>query len=286
MNYFRKFLNLIIALVGLNFVILIHEFGHFVFCKAFDVGTPTFSVGFDPAITSHKFRGTKFQIGAIPLGGYVAINEQDLASRSYPKKMAIIFAGILFNVIFGFLALYYLYSKRQQLLEQAIRDQGRFAHEQFEHQEFSTEESQEKKREYTEQHGLEGNEPVINRGGLRGFIAKATPAEARSLLINLSKNRFLGPIGIISAISQSVTLGFDTFLYFLATISLNIGFFNLLPLSFLDGGKAAYYTLQALFGNTFSSSFGGIIPHLMFALALLFLFLVSIKDIFNLRKSK
>lgn len=251
--------------MGLNFVILVHEFGHFIFCKAFDVRTPTFSVGFDPAITYHKFRGTKFQIGAIPLGGYVAINEQDLASRSYPKKMAIIFAGILFNFIFGFLILYYLYSKKR----------AQIAQEHFEQD--HTESSMEYREEYRSKK---------TRGWLIDFMTQATPDEAKALLLNLSKNRFMGPIGIISAISQSVTLGFDTFIYFLATISLNIGFFNLFPLSFLDGGQAAYFTLQALFGNKFTSSNFGYISYLMFALALLFLLFISAKDIFNLRKSK
>jgi len=289
MNYFRKFLNLLIALIGLNFVILIHEFGHFVFCKLFDVRTPTFSVGFNPAIASHKFRGTKFQIGAIPLGGYVAINEQDLANRSYPKKMAIIFAGILINFLFGFLALYYLYSKRQRSLHQTSPAYEQSGYEHFEHQELPRVESPETNREYIEHHQLENHNledraSVNKRGGLIDFITKATPPEARALLLNLSKNRFMGPIGILSAISQSVNLGFDTFLYFLATISLNIGFFNLFPLSFLDGGQAAYYTLQAIFGNNFTSSFYSGISYIMIALAFLFLILISAKDIFNLRK--
>lgn len=96
----------------------------------------------------------------------------------------------------------------------------------------------------------------------------------------------MGPIGIISAISQSVTLGFDTFIYFLATVSLNIGFFNLFPLSFLDGGQAAYYTLQAIFGKKFTGSVFGSLSYIMFALALIFLLIVSLKDIFNLRRSK
>jgi len=265
MNFFRKIVNLVIALIGLNFVILIHEFGHFVFCKAFDVRTPTFSVGFDPALTYHKFRGTKFQIGAIPLGGYVAINEQDLASRSYPKKMAIIFAGILFNFIFAFLVLNYLYGKRKKRFREELFN-GSYNDDELDGNE-----------EYEHQH---------KRGKFTDFMTKATPDEARALLISLSKNRFMGPIGIISAISQSVTLGFDTFIYFLATVSLNIGFFNLFPLSFLDGGQAAYFTLQALFGNKFTSSFAGSISYIMFALALLFLLLVSLKDIFNLRRSK
>lgn len=285
MNYFRKILNLVIALIGLNFVVLIHEFGHFIFCKAFDVRTPTFSVGFDPAIAAHKFRGTKYQIGAIPLGGYVSINEQDLANRAYPKKMAIIFAGILFNFIFGFLVLYYLYSKKQKHLELAKKDESDdyfdSGKENYLDQEHRYEDMDHLKRE------LQMERPqMAKRSKLVDFISKATPDEARVLLQSHSKNRFMGPIGIISAISQSITLGFDTFIYFLATVSLNIGFFNLFPLSFLDGGQALYYTTQALFGKKFISSGFGNLSYIMFALALLFLLFVSFKDILNLRRSK
>jgi len=286
MNYFRKILNLVIALIGLNFVVLIHEFGHFIFCKAFDVRTPTFSVGFDPAIASHKFRGTKYQIGAIPLGGYVSINEQDLANRAYPKKMAIIFAGILFNFIFGFLVLYYLYSKKQKRFGLPQQDES------------SDDYLDSEKEKYLEQeHTYDGMDhlnrelqmegpQIVKRSKLVDFISKATPDEARILLQSISKNRFMGPIGIISAISQSITFGFDTFIYFLATVSLNIGFFNLFPLSFLDGGQALYYTSQALFGKKFISSGFGNLSYIMFALALLFLLFVSFKDILNLRRSK
>lgn len=265
MSTVKKILNVIVALAGLNLVILVHEFGHFIFCKAFNVGTPTFSVGFDPAITYHKFRGTKFQLGAIPLGGYVAINELDLARKSYPKKMAIIFAGILFNLIFGFLALYYLYAKKQRTKVPELLDEhlGEFDHEYH-----------------------EGERTTYQHNKLADFLIKATPDEARALMINLSKNRFMGPIGIISAISQSVALGFDTFLYFLATISLNIGLFNLLPLSFLDGGQATYFTLQALFGPRVANAYYGNFFYIMLGLAILFIVIISIKDIFNLRRSK
>ncbi len=50
MNYLKKIFSLVIALLGLNFVIVVHEFGLFSFAKLFGVRAPVFSVGFDPAV--------------------------------------------------------------------------------------------------------------------------------------------------------------------------------------------------------------------------------------------
>ena len=76
-----------------------HEFGHFTFAKLFNVRTPIFSVGFDPAVFSRQIGSTKFQIGAIPLGGYVSINTKDLEKLPYLKEVLIMLAGILFNIL-------------------------------------------------------------------------------------------------------------------------------------------------------------------------------------------
>jgi regulator of sigma E protease len=42
------------------------------------------------------------------------------------------------------------------------------------------------------------------------------------------------------------TLGFSSFLWFLALISINLGFINLLPIPMLDGGHLAFYALEAI----------------------------------------
>jgi len=100
--------GIIIGLLGLSLVIIVHELGHFLACKMFDIHTPTFSIGFDPKIASVTIGDTEFQIGALPLGGYVSIDPTDLASAAYWKKMIIIFAGIVHNLLFAFLIFFFM----------------------------------------------------------------------------------------------------------------------------------------------------------------------------------
>jgi regulator of sigma E protease len=102
--------NIFYALAGLggiSLIILIHEAGHLLFAKLFDVSAPVFSVGFGPTILAFPFRETVFKIALFPLGGYVEINPEQLAQQAYIPKMLILFGGILFNFIFAYAVLLY-----------------------------------------------------------------------------------------------------------------------------------------------------------------------------------
>lgn len=104
------------AVLGLSFVVFIHELGHFLVAKWCDVNVTTFSIGFGPAVPGCAFRmgETTYKFSLIPLGGYVQMvgqvdgdegsdgSEND--ARSYRNKtvfqrMAIISAGVIMNVI-------------------------------------------------------------------------------------------------------------------------------------------------------------------------------------------
>lgn len=106
------------VVVGLGFIIFIHELGHFVAAKWCDVHVRTFSVGFGPAVPfcSYKWGETTYMVGIIPLGGYVQMvgegetgegeEEGEEDPRSFKKKsvgqrMLIISAGVVMNVLFG-----------------------------------------------------------------------------------------------------------------------------------------------------------------------------------------
>jgi regulator of sigma E protease len=60
------------VVVGLGFIIFIHELGHFLAAKWCDVHVRTFSIGFGPAVPfcSYKYGETTYMLGIIPLGGY------------------------------------------------------------------------------------------------------------------------------------------------------------------------------------------------------------------------
>jgi regulator of sigma E protease len=67
-------LSLVIAILGLAFLILVHEAGHFFAARLVGMRPTRFYIGFPPALvkkTSKK--GIEYGIGAIPLGGYVKI---------------------------------------------------------------------------------------------------------------------------------------------------------------------------------------------------------------------
>jgi regulator of sigma E protease len=66
-------MNVTVSLLGLAFLILIHEAGHFFVARAVGMNPRKFYIGFPPAIAKKKRNGIEYGIGAIPLGGYVKI---------------------------------------------------------------------------------------------------------------------------------------------------------------------------------------------------------------------
>lgn len=114
--------GILAGLFGIGFLIGFHELGHFLFAKLFNVRTPSFSIGFGPRLLTKKIGDTEFSLSAIPLGGYVELagagepgqGEQKEAERNdefsfktkpFHQKFLIMSGGILFNLLFAFVAL-------------------------------------------------------------------------------------------------------------------------------------------------------------------------------------
>ncbi len=107
------------GLIGINFLVGFHELGHFLFCKLFNIRTPTFSIGFGSFIVSKKIGDTTFGIARWPLGGYVEIaglsevgqgdqkeakltGSESFADKPFWQKFLVMSGGILFNLIFAY----------------------------------------------------------------------------------------------------------------------------------------------------------------------------------------
>jgi regulator of sigma E protease len=108
--------SLLSAIVVLGILIFVHELGHFIFAKLFGVGVEKFSLGFGPKLAGRKIGETEYLISAFPLGGYVKmVGEADggelseaekarsFAEKPPLKRIAIVAAGPLFNLIFALL---------------------------------------------------------------------------------------------------------------------------------------------------------------------------------------
>ncbi|MGV8954781.1 MAG: RIP metalloprotease RseP [Cypionkella sp.] len=69
-------------LLALSFIVAVHEYGHYIVGRWSGIHAEVFSLGFGPVIYSRvDKRGTRWQIAAIPLGGYVKfLGDKDAAS--------------------------------------------------------------------------------------------------------------------------------------------------------------------------------------------------------------
>jgi len=65
--------SFLIAILGLAFLILVHEAGHFFASLAVGLRPRRFYVGFPPALVKTTRKGIEYAVGVIPLGGFVTI---------------------------------------------------------------------------------------------------------------------------------------------------------------------------------------------------------------------
>ncbi|RKY21936.1 MAG: RIP metalloprotease RseP [Planctomycetota bacterium] len=111
----ESFANGALALLGISFLIFMHELGHFVAARAFGVRVETFSIGFGRRIAGFHRDGTDYRLSLVPLGGYVKMageygdfdDEQvldpgDLASKPIWQRFIIFSAGVVVNIALAF----------------------------------------------------------------------------------------------------------------------------------------------------------------------------------------
>ena len=65
----------------------------------------------------------------------------------------------------------------------------------------------------------------------------------------VNKDDVSGPVGLVRVVNQSVSYGFTSYLMLLALVSLNLAFFNIIPIPGLDGGKIFFILLKIISGG-------------------------------------
>jgi regulator of sigma E protease len=106
---------ILIAIIGLSFLVFFHELGHFIAARAFGVKVERFSIGFGKILAKKWCCSTEWAFSAIPLGGYVKMKGQDdsdpLAKSKAPdsynskkpwQRVVILLAGPFANIITAF----------------------------------------------------------------------------------------------------------------------------------------------------------------------------------------
>jgi len=95
---------LVIPILG--FLVFIHELGHFLCAKKFNIKVTEFGFGFPPRLYGFKYGETLYSINLIPIGGFVKmVGEEDptdprsFANQSVIARIIVLSAGSFMNVI-------------------------------------------------------------------------------------------------------------------------------------------------------------------------------------------
>lgn len=88
-----NFFYILLAILGLSFLIFIHELGHYFMARRVGMRVETFAIGFGKPIYSWIKDGVKWQIGWLLFGGYVKIAGVDPAEGQDPYQITDGFFG-------------------------------------------------------------------------------------------------------------------------------------------------------------------------------------------------
>ncbi|MFC2159478.1 RIP metalloprotease [Actinomycetota bacterium] len=305
-------LQYLLAIIGLSLIIIVHEFGHFIFAKSGRMYIHEFFIGFGPRLFKFKSKaGTVYGLKAVPVGGYVKVMGMDrnevipedkkqmsYQSKPFYKKFFTIFGGAGFNVIFAivligiFLA---MGTYEPSTTIEYVQPETPAEASGIEAGDKVIAINGEKITTWDEFASLTQNKPgeeVVYTLIRDGREIKITPVldtvEGVGYLgigpeyvkvymsfpeivkesfvmtwdiiatyfklfgklftgqIPFDQARPVSPIGVVSIFQQSISMGMQNFILFLALVSILIGFGNLLPILPLDGGHILILIIETI----------------------------------------
>lgn len=334
--------SVILSIIMFLFLILIHEFGHFIIAKKSGIKVNEFAIGMGPKIFSKQKGETLYSVNLFPIGGYCAMEGEDDESddeRSFDKAPAYkrfltILAGPLTNLIFAailFAIVSFNTGKPSTIIGEftdnsPIKSQGLKINDQI------TEISGEKINEFSDiskslekfykNHDknekislkVKRNDKEIEKNvkvkfedkrPLLGFIPKNEDVgffesikigikEVGSMIVlmftvlkslftgKLGFSALSGPVGVVKEMGRQANLGAMNLLFFLGYISVNLGFFNLLPIPALDGSKIFTSLFEMITKKRVNKKIEEKFTIGGFILLLSLILLVTIKDLISL----
>ena len=126
-------MTLVYFIVFIGVLIFVHEMGHFVFAKLFDVKVLKFSLGFGPRAVGFTRGETEYCVSWVPLGGFVRMLGEDPSDeirtedqgRAFHQKplwqrYIVVLAGPAFNLIFPIIIYFFFYAAQTSLLPSTV----------------------------------------------------------------------------------------------------------------------------------------------------------------------
>lgn len=115
------------------------------------------------------------------------------------------------------------------------------------------------------------------------FLVKETARGIVSLISGKeSLDNVSGPVGMVSMIGEAVKRGPQYVILFTALISMNLAVINLIPFPALDGGRLLFLLIEKIKGSRINAKFANTANMIGFAILILFMIVVTFKDIVKL----
>ncbi len=100
-------MGIILAIILFSFIVFFHELGHFSLAKLNGIDVEEFAIGMGPNLISKEYKGTRYCIKLLPIGGLCMMGEDEAATdsphnfnnKSVWARMSVIAAGPVFNFI-------------------------------------------------------------------------------------------------------------------------------------------------------------------------------------------
>jgi regulator of sigma E protease len=121
-------MTLVYFILFIGPLIFVHELGHFLFAKLFDVKVLKFSLGFGPRAVGFRKGETEYCVAWVPLGGYVKMLGEDPNDEIRPEdqgrafnqkplwqRYIVVLAGPAFNLLFPIIIYFAFYASQTHL---------------------------------------------------------------------------------------------------------------------------------------------------------------------------
>jgi regulator of sigma E protease len=352
------FLKILEFIVAFGLLVFLHELGHYLISKLFNIEVEEFGFGFPPRmIKLFQFRETEVTLNWIPFGAFVRPRgEADpavpggLAAANPWARLAVLFGGPMMNLLTGIILFSIIYTqlgapdtskvliidvnKDSPALAAGIQKDDLILKVNGQAVTGTTELSQMVKAnlgkdiqitllrgtDTIETHAVPRVNPPAGEGALG--ITMSNPVnkitwlqslpyattvayeQGRQLLtlpfmllqgqLSPDQGRLVGPVGIYniyqvarnrdaqeaSAGQVAGELGLNT-LGLMATISIALGFTNLLPIPALDGGRILFVLPEILFRRRVPARYENMIHLVGFTLLILLMIYVTTQDVIN-----
>lgn len=95
----------------------------------------------------------------------------------------------------------------------------------------------------------------------------------------VNKGDLSGPVGVIYTVGEAAKYGFLNLLYITGFISVNLGFFNLLPIPALDGSRIFFMLIELIRGKPVNPEKEGFVHFIGFVLLMILMVVVTYSDV-------